>query len=233
VRHRYLLLCCSLFFFGACSLIPGRMAGQQPRLTIDAAGWVKGAEDLPSPNFDDRPDGDTVDLLVIHNISLPARHYGGDDVIRLFTNRLDPHAFPSDPDLAYERLSAHFFIRRNGELIQFVSTEERARHAGPSEWEGRPHCNDFSVGIELEGDDADPFSDAQYATLARLTRALEMRYPIQWIVGHSDIAPGRKTDPGPYFDWPRYQQLIGGAVAGSRVGNTPTVQVGPQRAAPG
>lgn len=233
MRHRNLLPCILLALLGACSLVHGRLASRQSRLTIDAAGWVSGAEDIPSPNFDDRPEGDTIDLLVIHNISLPARHYGGDDVIRLFTNRLDPNAFPDDPDLAYERLSAHFFIRRDGELIQFVSTEERARHAGPSEWQGRAHCNDFSIGIELEGDDQDPFTSSQYATLAHLTRALEKRYPIRGIVGHSDIAPGRKTDPGPFFDWSRYRQLIGAAAAGSRVGNAPTLQIGPQHAAAG
>lgn len=146
---------------------------------------------------------------------------------------LDPNTFPNDPDLAYERLSAHFFIRRDGELIQFVSTEERARHAGPSEWQGRAHCNDFSIGIELEGNDLDPFTPAQYATLAGLTRALEKRYPIRGIVGHSDIAPGRKTDPGPFFDWPRYQQLIGATAAGPGESHTPMVEVGPQRAAAG
>lgn len=204
-----------LSFFTACSLAPGRPPVRQAPLTIDAAGWVRGAEDIPSPNFDDRPLGDTVNLVVIHNISLPARHYGGDDVIRLFTNRLDPNAFPNDPDLTYERLSTHFFIRRDGQLIQFVSTDERARHAGPSEWDGRRHCNDFSVGIELEGDDEDPFTDAQYATLARLTRALKKRYPIQAIVGHSDIAPGRKTDPGPFFEWARYRQMVGQAQTGN------------------
>lgn len=232
MRPCYLLTYILLALLGACSLVPGRPASQLPPLAIGAAGWVKGANDIPSPNYDDRPEGDAVNLLVIHNISLPARQYGGDDVIRLFTNRLDPNAFPNDPDLAYERLSSHFFIRRDGELIQFVSTEERARHAGPSEWQGRAHCNDFSIGIELEGDDEDPFTNAQYATLARLTRALEKRYPIRGIVGHSDIAPGRKTDPGPFFDWLRYRQLIGAAAKDSRMG-LPTIQVGPPHAAAG
>jgi AmpD protein len=175
---------------------------------IDADGWLEGARRIPSPNCDARPEGASVTLLVVHNISLPPGEFGGDGVIDLFTNRLDPAAHPYYVGLQALRVSAHFFIRRDGELIQFVPCGRRAWHAGASRWCGRERCNDFSVGVELEGTDDIPYRDAQYATLAALTRQLQARYPITAIAGHSDIAPGRKTDPGPAFDWARFRALL-------------------------
>lgn len=169
---------------------------------IDSGGWlVQGARRLPSPNFDPRPEDGAVCLIVVHAISLPPEQFGGPGVEQLFTNRLDPLEHPYYAEIAGLRVSAHFFIRRDGELIQFVSTEDRAWHAGVSCWEGRERCNDFSVGVELEGSDTQPFEVAQYRRLRELLQALKERYPIRDVVGHSDIAPGRKTDPGPYFDW--------------------------------
>ncbi len=170
---------------------------------LDAEGWYQDARRVPSPNQDERPEGVTICLVVIHNISLPPGQFGGDGVEQLFTNTLDPDAHPYYRDIARLRVSAHFFLRRNGALVQYVSCERRAWHAGVSHWQGRERCNDFSVGIELEGADDTPFTEAQYECLADLLRALAERYPIQAVVGHSDIAPGRKTDPGPYFDWGR------------------------------
>lgn len=172
-------------------------------LRIDAAGVVDGATQLPSPNHDERPPGTTIDLVVIHNISLPPGEFGGDGVIELFTNRLEPQAHPYYATIHQLRVSSHFFIRRDGALIQFVPCTKRAWHAGVSQWQGRERCNDFSLGIELEGDDYSPFADAQYATLNALLVALKAAYPIAGVTGHSDIAPGRKTDPGPFFDWSR------------------------------
>ena len=163
---------------------------------------------VPSPNCDERPTGSAVELIVVHNISLPPGEFGGAGIVELFTNRLDPGAHPSYATLSRLQVSAHFLIRRDGELIQFVPCEKRAWHAGASNWRGRERCNDFSVGIELEGCDDAPFEDAQYAALAALTRALKTRYPIVDVVGHSDIAPGRKTDPGARFDWMRYRALV-------------------------
>lgn len=172
-------------------------------LYIDSEGLLAGGEYIPSPNFDERPAGD-IDLLVIHNISLPPDEFGGDGVERLFTNTLDAEAHPYYPAIAGLKVSAHFFIRRDGRLIQFVPCSERAWHAGVSSWQGRGRCNDFSIGIELEGCDTLPFTDPQYETLHELTQALRAAYPLRGIAGHSDIAPGRKTDPGPHFDWLRY-----------------------------
>jgi AmpD protein len=158
----------------------------------------------PSPNFNERPAGE-VSLLVIHNISLPPGEFGGDAIEALFLNRLDCDAHPYyQSHLRGVRVSAHFLIRRDGELVQFVSCDERAWHAGASEFFGRPRCNDFSIGIELEGADDVPFDAAQYATLGVLARTLAARYPIDAVAGHSDVAPGRKTDPGPHFDWQRF-----------------------------
>ena len=179
------------------------------RLTqIDGAGCLRGVRFIPSPNCDERPAGCTINLLVIHNISLPPDEFGGDGVIELFANRLDPAAHPYYQTLSDLKVSAHFFIRRDGEIIQFVPCEKRAWHAGVSCWQGKTRCNDFSIGIELEGSDSTPFTDLQYAALAALTRALQKTYPITDIAGHSDIAPGRKTDPGPCFDWDRYRNAL-------------------------
>lgn len=172
-------------------------------IEIDTAGFASPARHLLSPNQDARPPETAVDMIVIHNISLPPNQYGGPGVVQLFTNQLNPSEHPYYAEIAHLKVSSHFFIRRSGELIQFVSCEQRAWHAGQSQWQGRERCNDFSVGIELEGSDFEPFEDGQYATLQALVQALKRRYPIQHIVGHSDIAPGRKTDPGPFFDWQR------------------------------
>lgn len=163
---------------------------------------------VPSPNFDERPAGCAISLLVIHNISLPPDEFGGDGVIELFTNSLDPEAHPYYRNIHGLKVSTHFFIRRDGETIQFVPCEKRAWHAGESYWKGKSCCNDFSIGIELEGSDTAPFTDTQYTALAALTRTLQNTYPITDIVGHSDIAPGRKTDPGPCFDWKRYRAAM-------------------------
>lgn len=170
---------------------------------LDAEGWLEGARRVPSPNCDARPDGETVSLVVIHNISLPPGEFGGPGVEQLFTNRLDPHEHPYYAGIGDLRVSAHFFIRRDGELIQFVPCGLRAWHAGTSQWRGRERCNDFSVGIELEGTDEVHFTDAQYGVLNALLGLLRAAYPIAGVAGHSDIAPDRKTDPGPYFDWSR------------------------------
>ena len=179
------------------------MSAAGPTWAVAADGWLIGASTLPSPNQDARPDDAAVSLLVIHAISLPPGEFGGPGVEQLFTNRLDPAQHPYYHEIEGLRVSAHFFIRRSGELIQFVSCDRRAWHAGASMWCGRERCNDFSLGVELEGCDEVPFERAQYETLMRLIAALRHHYPIQDIVGHSDIAPGRKTDPGPHFDWSR------------------------------
>lgn len=168
-----------------------------------ASGWCDGVRHCPSPNFNARPEGE-ISLLVIHNISLPPREYGGNGVIEFFTNRLDVNAHPYYPMIADLRVSAHFLIRRDGEVIQFVSCNKRAWHAGVSVWNDRMRCNDFSIGIELEGCDAMPFEPAQYDALKSLLQAILRHYPISAVAGHCHIAPQRKTDPGPHFDW---QQL--------------------------
>lgn len=173
-------------------------------MPIDAAGLLDSAQFIASPNCDERPAGTEISLLVIHNISLPPDEFGGDGVIELFTNHIDPQAHPYYQTLQGLKVSAHFFIRRDGAIIQFVPCMKRAWHAGVSQWQGRERCNDFSIGIELEGSDTTPFTDAQYTALAALTQCLCDRYLIKDIAGHSDIAPGRKTDPGPCFDWRRY-----------------------------
>jgi AmpD protein len=169
----------------------------------DAHGWLPAARQLPSPNCDARPEGAAIELIVIHNISLPPGVFDGDAVIELFTNRLDWDAHPYYQGIRGLRVSAHFFIRRDGTLIQFVPCGLRAWHAGASSWCERDCCNDYSIGIELEGTDELPFTDAQYAILAPLVKTLKQAYPIRAVVGHSDIAPGRKTDPGPLFAWHR------------------------------
>lgn len=172
-------------------------------MQIDAQGLLIGGEYIRSPNCDDRPPG-AIELLVIHNISLPPGEFGGDGVQRLFTNTLDVAAHPYYSTIAELKVSAHFFVRRDGRVIQFVPCLKRAWHAGESCWQSKFRCNDFSIGIELEGSDAEPFTAGQYAALNRLTMALRETYPIRGIAGHSDIAPQRKTDPGPYFEWARY-----------------------------
>ena len=177
------------------------------RLAIDAEGYATTARRISSPNRDARPDGVQIDLVVVHGISLPPGQFGGDAIASLFTNTLDPGADASFAAIASLRVSAHFLIRRDGELVQFVSCKERAWHAGVSSWKGRERCNDFSIGIELEGTDNLPYASAQYTKLARLVRALKRAYPIVDLVGHSDVAPGRKTDPGPAFDWARLARL--------------------------
>lgn len=164
-------------------------------------GWWRPAHRCPSPNFGPRPAGTAVTLVVVHSISLPPGEYGGDDVERLFTNRLDPSAHPYYARLRGLEVSAHFFVRRDGRLLQFVSCDARAWHAGVSNWRGRGNCNDWSIGVELEGLEGQAFEPAQYRQLAVLLRALAGRYPIAEAVGHEHVAPGRKQDPGPGFDW--------------------------------
>ncbi|MFP5381933.1 MAG: 1,6-anhydro-N-acetylmuramyl-L-alanine amidase AmpD [Gammaproteobacteria bacterium] len=176
--------------------------------TLDPAGWLTGAQPIPSPNCDARPDGTAIELIVLHNISLPPGVFDGDAVIELFTNQLDWDAHPYYQGIRGLTVSAHFFIRRDGTLIQCVPCALRAWHAGASSWEGRERCNDFSIGIELEGSDALPFTEAQYATLRPLLDALKQAYPIRAVVGHSDVAPGRKTDPGPHFAWHRLDESV-------------------------
>jgi len=170
---------------------------------IDSKGWLAGARHIPSPNYDDRPPNTAIDMVVVHSISLPPGQFGGDGVERFFTNRCDPAVHPCFEELRHFKLSAHFFVRRDGEIIQFVSCLDRAFHAGVSAWKGRERCNDFSIGIELEGGDFWPYEDAQYLALNALLGAIRAAYPIVHVVGHCDIAPERKTDPGPYFDWQR------------------------------
>ena len=170
------------------------------RLHVDRSGIVRAAAQIASPNCDARPAGVKITLLVIHSISLPPGEFGGPWIVELFTNRLNMNAHPHFATLANQRVSAHFLIRRDGSLAQFVSCAMRAWHAGASSWRGRERCNDFSIGVELEGADDVSYADLQYATLATLTRALRRRYRIRDLAGHSDIAPGRKTDPGPAFD---------------------------------
>lgn len=163
---------------------------------------------MPSPNCDDRPVEADISLLVVHGISLPPGEFGGPAIAQLFTNRLDPAGHPYFATIANLRVSAHFLIGRDGALTQFVTCARRSWHAGASSWQGRAGCNDFSIGVELEGSDDLPYAPAQYRVLASLARALCRRYPIVDLVGHSDIAPGRKTDPGPAFDWARFRRLV-------------------------
>lgn len=179
------------------------MSRSSSPLAVAADGWITALDRRPSPNHDARPDQGAIDMVVVHSISLPPGQFGGDGVERLFQNRCDPAAHPCFESLQHYRVSAHFFIRRDGEIIQFVSCLDRAWHAGRSHWLGRERCNDFSLGVELEGGDHWPYEDAQYHSLNRLLAALYAAYPIVHLVGHRDIAPERKTDPGPFFDWSR------------------------------
>lgn len=183
------------------------MIEENSRIAAEETGWLATARRIESPNFDERPAGEAVSLIVVHAISLPPSQFGSADIVRLFTNTLDPDAHPYFAQISSLRVSAHFLIRRNGELIQFVSCRQRAWHAGLSCWQGRERCNDFSLGIELEGCDETAFEEAQYARLTELIVTLRSQYPIDAIVGHSDIAPGRKSDPGPCFDWQRLHML--------------------------
>jgi AmpD protein len=165
------------------------------------AGWYGFARKLESPNFGARPPAALVDLIVLHSISMPPGQYGGDEVQRLFSNTLDWDAHPYFKSIEGMTVSAHFYIRRNGELWQFVSCDHRAWHAGASRYRGRDDCNDDSVGIELEGIEGGPFETAQYEALSGLCAAIAQQYPIAHIAGHEHIAPGRKTDPGAGFQW--------------------------------
>lgn len=174
-------------------------------------GWLQQARHVPSPNYGPRPPACEPQLIVIHNISLPPRCYGTDHIERLFTNCLDWEEHPYFGEIRGMQVSSHLLIRRSGELLQFVSFDERAWHAGQSCYAGRDNCNDFSIGIELEGVDDEAYDDVQYTVLSATTKALLAHYPglsVADIVGHSDISPGRKTDPGPAFDWPRYRALL-------------------------
>lgn len=184
---------------------------EQPRPTTEPdwrGGWLAAARHCASPNHGLRPSDTVIDLIVIHSISLPPGEYGGPEVEQLFTNQLDWQAHPYFEQIRGVEVSAHFFIRRDGELIQFVDVDARAWHAGNSQWCGRSNCNDHSIGIELEGLEGDTFEAAQYEALGRLCRALAARYPVTHIAGHEHIAPGRKLDPGPGFDWSRLQHNL-------------------------
>jgi len=174
-------------------------------------GWLVDARQVPSPNCDERPVGAGIDLIVVHGISLPPGHYGGPYIDQLFTNSLDSDADPYFAEIADLQVSAHVLIRRDGSVTQYVAFDRRAWHAGQSCFEGRDGCNDYSIGIELEGCDDQAYDPLQYQVLAQLLRLLMQCYPQltpERVCGHCDVAPGRKTDPGPSFDWPRLQQLL-------------------------
>jgi AmpD protein len=171
-------------------------------------GWLQRAIRLDSPNFGPRPSQACIDLVVVHSISLPPGQYGGNAVQELFTNHLDWDAHPYYQQIRGLEVSSHFYIRRDGALWQFVSCDDRAWHAGRSHYRGRDNCNDDSIGIELEGLEGETFEPAQYDSLVGVCQALALRYPIAYIAGHEHVAPGRKQDPGPGFDWPRLRQLL-------------------------
>jgi N-acetyl-anhydromuramoyl-L-alanine amidase len=172
------------------------------------AGWYRPARHLVSPNYGARPDQMLVSLVVVHSISLPPGQYGGGQVQALFTNQLDWDAHPYYGLIRGMQVSAHFFITREGVLWQFVSCDDRAWHAGASSFQGRENCNDFSIGIELEGLEGGLFENAQYKALSQLCHALRQRYPIAYVAGHEHIAPGRKQDPGAGFDWPLFARSV-------------------------
>ena len=179
-------------------------------------GWLSTALACPSPNCDARPDPQDVSLLVLHNISLPAGEFGGGQIRELFCNRLDCSTHPDFESLRELRVSAHLLLDRDGQVTQFVPFTQRAWHAGVSSFMGRDNCNDFSIGIELEGTDDRPYTAPQYDSLVRVSKTIMHAYPAitrQRITGHSDIAPGRKTDPGPAFDWGQYFSLLEGLVS--------------------
>ena len=187
-----------------------------PRIVIDEQGWAEQVLHMPSPNFDERAEGVAIDLLVVHNISLPPGEFGGPYIGDLFLNRLDYDAHPYFDQLRPLRVSAHFLIRRDGQIIQFVSARNRAWHAGVSVFCEKERCNDFSIGIELEGTDDQVFELPQYEALAALTVALQVAYPLRNVAGHEHIAPDRKTDPGPFFDWQLYRRLYNETAAKNR-----------------
>ncbi len=193
-----------------------------PRLRVDpGTDFLADVRRVDSPNFDARPPGAGLDLIVVHGISLPPGAFGGPWIEQLFTNVLPPDEHPYFATISDLRVSSHVLIRRDGELTQFVSFRDRAWHAGKSSFAGREACNDFSIGIELEGADTIPYEDAQYRVLANLVAALCATYPTlspERLVGHSDVSPGRKTDPGPAFDWPRARRLV--AMACTRTPST-------------
>ncbi|MEM7020940.1 MAG: 1,6-anhydro-N-acetylmuramyl-L-alanine amidase AmpD [Pseudomonadota bacterium] len=179
--------------------------------TITSEGWLIEAAHIPSPNFDERPENVKIDLIVIHNISLPPGEFGGHFIDQLFTNTLNPQEHPYFQTISTLRVSSHILIHRLGDVVQYVSFNKRAWHAGQSNYQGRERCNDFAIGIELEGTDDTPYTDAQYQQLALLIQLLWAHYPTlkpEHLTGHSDIAPGRKTDPGLAFDWPRLRQML-------------------------
>jgi AmpD protein len=173
------------------------------------AGWWAQARRVPSPNFGARPAGATVDLVVLHSISLPPGRYGGDEIEQLFTNTLDWSAHPYFETIRGLKVSAHFVVRRDGELLQFVSVDDRAWHAGKSSWEGREDCNSWSIGIELEGLEGDAFEPVQVERLVALLHAIDNERPVRQVVGHEHVAPGRKLDPGAGFDWPDLVRRLG------------------------
>ncbi len=173
-------------------------------MKVGADGLVEGARVVTSPNCDARPAGTEVSLLVLHSISLPPGEYGGDAIERLFTNCLDPAAHPYFREICALKVSSHFLVRRDGALVQFVPVHARAWHAGASRWRGLDRCNDFSIGVELEGTEDGPFTEAQYRSSARLAGALRAAVPLRDVAAHSDIAPGRKSDPGRGFAWARF-----------------------------
>lgn len=180
-------------------------------LCIDDAGWLQSVDVFRSPNFDSRPDDTPVKLVVVHGISLPPGEFGGGHIQQFFCNNLDARQHPYFESICHMTVSAHCLVERDGNIVQFVSFRDRAWHAGESQWRGETACNDFSVGIELEGCDDQPYAEAQYASLAQLVRSLRAAYPridADAITGHSDIAPQRKTDPGPAFDWRKLEAYL-------------------------
>lgn len=182
--------------------------------TVNPDGWCDAAWRYDSPHYNARPADAAIDLLVVHNISLPAGRFGGPHVSDLFTGRVDYNADPSLASLRDVTVSAHFLVRRDGRLVQYVSCNDRAWHAGLSQFQGRANCNDYSIGVEMEGTDNVAFTSVQYDVLAQLAQALQNRYPLRWITGHEHVAPGRKTDPGPCFDWARLDALLKQQAAG-------------------
>jgi N-acetyl-anhydromuramyl-L-alanine amidase AmpD len=188
--------------------MPSSAALIQATSSLWSGGWHCGAKRLDSPNYGPRPADTAIDLVVVHSISLPPGQYGGGQVQALFTNQLDWDAHPYYQTIRDMQVSSHFFITREGALWQFVSCDHRAWHAGVSSFEGRLNCNDFSIGIELEGIEGGSFEPPQYASLARLCQEIRADYPIAAVAGHEHVAPGRKQDPGPGFDWPMLVQTV-------------------------